>query len=553
VANVLLDLLRDMAMGLVADKAKDEVVPEVKRMYDEYTREPQQAITEGATMIDGYPSMSSGLPAETAPYNRKGMNAVDPQTLQEMLKMASQSQQSIAGGTPYEPVPADRVMTPEEEARQAAYNPSKPIDYTDMDERLQQRFRENEVDRAWNAENMQSVQDRVRQAGYATGTATTSPYKPSFDDSALFKEIDPKKAIEKKVTPEVIKDSGEAFALADAGRKQPDFFDKAGDYIKDKFGSERTWLNLASAFNTLRYQPDAALEAGIQKRLEALGTEQKANRTAAALRLKGTPSAIAAAEYIERTGDAKGGMKMAMEADQYVTGSGKEMEEQFGIKGLVANQPYRYNKLTKKVEGVGGGATNIYAVKPDKGYMLVPDAESGGVKQVPIPGGPAEEALKEREAGKETMTDIITDASNSIRSTMSGGLLPETGTIGSLLSYIGETDAAEVRRQVNVLKSQAQVETLNSMRRQSPTGGALGSVTERELSMLSAKAGALDPTADAKTFLAAVDDYQRTLYRIVHGREAGDKIFEAEMAKYGQSSQPQAATNGVTKAQDYFK
>ena len=535
-ANVLLDLLRDMAMGLVADKAKDEVVPEVKRMYDEYAREPQQAVTEGATMIDGYPSMSSGLPAETAPYNRKGMNAVDPQTLQEMLKMAAQSQQSIAGGTPYEPVPADRVMTPEEEARQAAYNPSKPIDYTDMDERLEGQFRQNELDRLIAAEN-----------------GATSPYKPSFDDSGLLKEIDPKKAIENKVTPEVIKDSGEAFALADAGRKQPDFFDKAGDYIKTKFGDERTWLKLASAFNTLRYQPDAALEAGIQKRLEALGTEQKANRTAAALRLKGTPSAIAAAEYIERTGDAKGGMKMAMEADQYVTGSGKEMEEQFGIKGLVANQPYRYNKLTKKVEGVGGGATNIYAVKPDKGYMLVPDAESGGVKQVPIPGGPAEEALKEREAGKETMTDIITDASNSIRSTMSGGLLPETGTIGSLLSYIGETDAAEVRRQVNVLKSQAQVETLNSMRRQSPTGGALGSVTERELSMLSAKAGALDPTADAKTFLAAVDDYQRTLYRIVHGREAGDKIFEAEMAKYGQSSQPQTATNGVTKAEDYFK
>lgn len=314
-------------------------------------------------------------------------------------------------------------------------------------------------------------------------------------------------------------------------------FDTIGSKIKDYFGNEENMVRLALGFNSMRLEPDAQLAATLGKRLELIGTRRKANRTADALRKIGTPAAIKAAEYIEATGDAKGGYKMYNQAGQFVTGSGKELMETYGITGLVPNQPYRLDTITKKVEGIGGGATNVFAVKPDKGYMLVTDETTGGVKQVPIPGGKAAEAAGLREESKEVMTDIITDAANSIRNAMSGGLFPETGTIGSLMSYLGESDAAEVRRQVGVLTSQAQVETLNAMRQQSPTGGALGSVTERELSMLSSKAGAIDPRADAKTFLAAVDDYQRTLYRIVHGKQAGDEIYEREMAKYRQSSQ----------------
>jgi hypothetical protein len=304
VANVLLDLLRSLATGMVADKAKEEVVPEVMRMYDEYTREPQQAITPGARMDDqGYPTMSSGLPAETAPYNRKGMGPVDPQTLQDMLKMAAQSQQSIAGGTPYEPVPADRVMTPEEEARQAAYNPSKPIDYTDMDQRLEGRFRQNELDREIAAENRANTYDSLRQypdeRTYPTTTsgesATTAPYEPSYDMSAMFQEIDPEKAKAENLSPDEAKKRAEAFALADRGKKDPSFFDVAGDYIKDKFGSERTWLNLASAFNTLRYQPDPTLETGIQKRLETLNASAGSLETLKALKAKGVPNETLAA------------------------------------------------------------------------------------------------------------------------------------------------------------------------------------------------------------------------------------------------------------------
>lgn len=524
----LVEILRNLATSVIGSAVADEAKPYVDQaksaVRDMIPREPQRAITEGATMIDGYPSMSSGLPAETAPYNRKGMGPVDPRTLQEMLKMAADSQQSVAGGTPYEPVQATDVMTPEEEARQAAYNPSQPIDYSDMDARLEQRFRENELNRLGAASNRDNVHDFVRKM-----TPEVAAQAVTNTAQKLQQEV-----------PDATPEETTAAAVVEEGRKDPSFFDAMGDSISGFFGDEAKMLQLALAFNTLRYQPDQQLAAGIQKRLEQIDTRGKATRTAEVLRARGMNDI---ADYIEQSGDMKGGMKMAIEAGQWVSGSPDMLMTKFpeleGAFPKGATGTYRYNKMTNKLEGVG--QKDQYMGTIPAGYRYNPDTRA----MEPIEGTEAFEKwqlAKERkgevQSGKETMTDTITDAANTIRDTMSGSFLPTTGTAGSVLKYIGETGAAEVRRQVKVLTSQAQVETLNSMRRQSTTGGALGSVTERELKMLSDKAGALDPTADAETFLAAVDDYQRTLYRIVHGYEAGDKIFEQEKAAYTQRSQP---------------
>ena len=62
-----------------------------------------------------------------------------------------------------------------------------------------------------------------------------------------------------------------------------------------------------------------------------------------------------------------------------------------------------------------------------------------------------------------------------------------------------------------------------AMRAASPTGGALGAVSDSENAMLAAKAGALDPSSP--NFARDLDDYELTLLKIVHGPEAGQKIF----------------------------
>ncbi len=96
---------------------------------------------------------------------------------------------------------------------------------------------------------------------------------------------------------------------------------------------------------------------------------------------------------------------------------------------------------------------------------------------------------------------------------------------GSIWGKISQTDAAELRRQVAVLKATATVENLNAMRQSSPTGGALGSVTEGEEAMLAAKAGAIDPNASGPDFNHQIDDYEKTLLEVTNGKAAGDAIF----------------------------
>jgi hypothetical protein len=281
VANLLLDILRSLATGAIADKVKEDVVPEAKRMYDEYTREPQRAQTEGARMIDGYPSMSSGLPAETAPYNRKGMEPVAPETLQEMLRMGAAAKQNIAGQA-YEPVPADG-MSAEEEARFAERlnaTPSQPIDYTDMDQRLEGQFRQNELDRTIAAENRGNVLDFVRQAGEGMGTAETSPYTPSGDSSAMFKPLSQRvqeKAVEiKSTTPEIQSDTqvtaaasqdvakeleaeiGEKERLGMNADSEKSMLSQLMDGAMSFFGDRNTWMALGAAANELRFKPSDA-------------------------------------------------------------------------------------------------------------------------------------------------------------------------------------------------------------------------------------------------------------------------------------------------------
>jgi hypothetical protein len=504
-ANVLLDILRSMAVGAAADKAREQVAPVMNDVLMSMAA-PQEAITEGARMIDGYPSMSSGLEAITAPYQpNRGFTAeaADPSVVQQMV--------------------------------QDAYD--------------EQMLRQSEVDAdiaAENAQNAAGVQDFVRRA-------SVSPIANLPDEAELMKQLDPRKMEAANISPqrgyELAQAAGTINILPEVDRVAKEtgdesIFDKFTSKLSEAFQDEEAMLTMAMAFNSLRYKPDQGLASFLSKRIENLSTA-RANKE----------SAVAAAEQLKKMGYGnmadyviknpklapklmEAAAKRQMEAGEYVSGSGKDIMEKYGITGLNPSLPYRYNTRTKKIEGVGGGGTSIYNV-PDapKNMQWEYDEMGRPIRVVPIKGSPEEEAARERESSKRSMTGIIGNAANKIRGAMSGGMLPETGTISKALSYIGETDAAEVRRQVSVLKSQAQVETLNAMRRQSPTGGALGSVTERELSMLSAKAGALDPDADPETFMAALDDYQRTLYEIVHGYDAGRELFSEEMARFKPEAQ----------------
>lgn len=159
-----------------------------------------------------------------------------------------------------------------------------------------------------------------------------------------------------------------------------------------------------------------------------------------------------------------------------------------------------------------------------QGFELFTDPETGARSMRPIAGGPEDKTKQEQakanaaETSGDTIITAATRARDAARERAFGPL--GQGTVSKLNPL---SDAAEVGRQVAVLKANATIEALNAMRQQSPTGGALGNVTEGEGQMLAAKSGALDPSSP--TFERDLADYTQTLLRVIHGRDQGDRIF----------------------------
>ncbi|MFV1694211.1 hypothetical protein VXL39_02005 [Phaeobacter sp. JH20_25] len=172
---------------------------------------------------------------------------------------------------------------------------------------------------------------------------------------------------------------------------------------------------------------------------------------------------------------------------------------------------------------LGEGFTYLY--NPDGTIKL---DDQGRPMAAPVTGGPKDTSIQDaaQQSAKDTATDIVLNAAALAREAASNQDFGPAGTrIAALAPW---TDSAEVIRQTDTLKSLAAAENLNAMRRQSKTGGALGNVTEKELKLLQDMSGALDPTSP--NFQRDLGNYEQTLLRVIHGKSAGDKIYEQSRA-----------------------
>jgi uncharacterized protein YjgD (DUF1641 family) len=102
-----------------------------------------------------------------------------------------------------------------------------------------------------------------------------------------------------------------------------------------------------------------------------------------------------------------------------------------------------------------------------------------------------------------------------------------TGFVGSQLSKIPGTPAYDLGRTLDTLLASAGFETLQEMRNNSPTGGALGSVTERELALLQATWGSLQQSQSKEQFEANLDRFNRQL------QQSWDRVNNAYKRDYG--------------------
>ncbi len=157
----------------------------------------------------------------------------------------------------------------------------------------------------------------------------------------------------------------------------------------------------------------------------------------------------------------------------------------------------------------------------------------------------------------EATLNAISDAENTLNSSKFA-----TGFFGDRLKNIGGTAAANLKASIDTIRASIGFDKLQDMRDKSPTGGALGQVSEKELAQLNASLGSLEQSQDAEQFrtnLMRVKDHYQKYYKAtmaqVKAYEQGLK-FETEkeaMSWYDQNfpmggkPAPDNQTNIITK------
>lgn len=172
--------------------------------------------------------------------------------------------------------------------------------------------------------------------------------------------------------------------------------------------------------------------------------------------------------------------------------------------------------------------------KPPNGYMWNP----AGTEVVPIPGGPAAGKKEKAEDMKKTQASLVVQdlgrALNYLKDSEEKGYGMAAGPIaGTATSWIPGTPADTLEKLLESAKSNIGFDKLQAMRDASPTGGALGQVSEREIDLLQATAGKL--SGDQPEHILE-DNIKRMLNRyndIVHGKGNGPKRLELSFDENG--------------------
>ena len=167
-----------------------------------------------------------------------------------------------------------------------------------------------------------------------------------------------------------------------------------------------------------------------------------------------------------------------------------------------------------------------WARNSDGSVLLEPHGPDGRFAPVAIPiqGGQAYRDIQEA-AEKQQLTEsqarqsagIVVDTINRAVSTMEDSILPTTGLIGGLLGNVYGTDAFSLRGQLDTIRANVGFEALQRMRAASPTGGALGQVSDAENRLLQSVLGSLNQGQDNAEIATNLNRIREIYLDVLHG------------------------------------
>lgn len=177
--------------------------------------------------------------------------------------------------------------------------------------------------------------------------------------------------------------------------------------------------------------------------------------------------------------------------------------------------------------------------------------ERGAPVAIPFRGGKMfneeqKRAETKAEQGKQKLTqaDMIMQDIDRTLGLMDNAILPTTGAIGSLLTNVPSTAAADMARLTDGIKANIGFDKLAEMRAASPTGAALGSVTEKELAFLQSVVGSLEQSQSAPQYRYNLLRLKNAYLDTVHGPGQGpqrEKLPEVPTRREAQQPAQQQA------------
>lgn len=167
------------------------------------------------------------------------------------------------------------------------------------------------------------------------------------------------------------------------------------------------------------------------------------------------------------------------------------------------------------------GAPNIGSIP--QGYAAKQDPETGEWTMAPIPGGPQDTTAQDAASGaqRERTADIVTQDIDRALSIIDQGTTFTTGIGGAALGGLPGTPAFNLNALIDTIKANVGFDKLQAMRDASPTGGALGQVSEFENRLLQATIGNLAISQNPQQLRDNLNRVYNVYLDIVHGPGQG--------------------------------
>ena len=177
--------------------------------------------------------------------------------------------------------------------------------------------------------------------------------------------------------------------------------------------------------------------------------------------------------------------------------------EEIAQAGLDTTKHYQIDPKGK-ITAIGGGGVNVN-VESSPQFGKIPSGmmmqkTENGYQLMPIPGGPQdldqeqliEKKKKQQELSNRAGNVVLQDLGRVIDLVKNEDITaPVTGITGSVSSYVPGTTRKDAENLIETIVANIGFDRLQQMREASPTGGALGAISERELSTLQAVLGNL--------------------------------------------------------------